>query len=983
MISENARREKSTSTITGLHLWWARRPLAACRAVVCASLWFDPADALCPPKFRIAAAIILEEFIANATRGNLGLAETCGPSWRRWLGFDAAQLHNNSAVLREALLLFLGQFSSTRASLHSTFVQCARRLTRAAHPDGTSGWPIVFDPFAGGGSIPLEALRAGASVIAGDVNPVALLINDVLIARAPRLGQALREHVLQSARKMSEKLNAQLAALFPGPEGRIPLAYLWARTILSEAPGSNTIPTEIPLMRSLWLSKRPGNRTALRWVRDANNEIVCDKVDALLSDGTCFPVLRPRLEIFHPASAADVEAGTSAGGGATCPVTGFTTPKARVRAQLIPRKGGTRDARLLVVVTRPQAGSGREFHLPSDADFAALRAANDQFGQIRNPVIELLPVGRVWKNNPFRVHNYGMTSWGHLFTQRQHVVLTLLANEVAELGTELEAVQAVLALTVARLADYLNSGCCWNPTGEKLQHLFCRQAVPMVWDFCEANPVGGSVGDWLKMVEGACNALEFVPAAEANSEVLYASAADCPLPNDSVEAVITDPPYYDAVPYADLSEFFYVWLRRCAPWGRAQWFASQTVDRGPEIVFDENRQKDNEFYVDSMTSALREARRVTKPNGIGVVVFAHKSTAGWEALLQAVLDAGWVVTASWPIDTELSTRVRAMNSAVLASSVHLVCRPRENSDGSLRTDEVGNWRSVLAELPVRIHEWMPRLAEEGVVGADAIFACLGPALEIFSRYSRVEKASGEVVGLREYLELVWAAVAREALATVLGEADAGELEPDARLTVIWLWTVGGGKGEGGSDSAVDDEEAGSEDEGEETTSSPKSLGGWVLEFDAARKIAQGLGARLEELTQVVEVKGSTARLLPAADRAAHLFGKSEGVPTARKAPKKRQLSLFAEIQEAEQVQGWGEVSAPKAGTTTLDRVHQAMLLFASGRGDAMKRFLVEEGVGRQAPFWKLAQSLSALYPTGSDEKRWVDGVLARKKGLGF
>ena len=149
--------------------------------------------------------------------------------------------------------------------------------------------------------------------------------------------------------------------------------------------------------------------------------------------------------------------------------------------------------------------------------------------------------------------------------------------------------------------------------------------------------------------------------------------------------------------------------------------------------------KDAKWFELKMATAMSEGRRVLRPEGIGIVVFAHKSTAGWEAQLQAMIDAGWIMTGSWPIDTEMGNRLRAVDSAALASSVHLVCRPRENSDGSMRVDEIGDWRDVLAELPGRIHEWMPRLAEEGVVGADAIFACLGPALEIFSRYSRVEK----------------------------------------------------------------------------------------------------------------------------------------------------------------------------------------------------------------------------------------------------
>jgi hypothetical protein len=424
-----------------------------------------------------------------------------------------------------------------------------------------------------------------------------------------------------------------------------------------------------------------------------------------------------------------------------------------------------------------------------------------------------------------------------------------------------------------------------------------------------------------------------------------------------------------------------------------------------------------------MTSAMAEGRRVARPSGIGVVVFAHKSTAGWETQLAAMIEAGWIITGSWPIDTEMESRFRARDSAALASSVHIVMRPREHAGGEVRQDDVGDWRDVLAELPRRMHEWMPRLAAEGVVGADAIFACLGPALEVFSRYSRVEKASGEVVTLGEYLEQVWAAVSKEALSLLFKDADAAGLEPDARLTAMWLWTLGGGNGENGSgngkangkgakarrhagtkgagdedrseagppDESPTDGEDGEESEGGEKKA--KAAGGFVLEFDAARKIAQGLGAHLEKLPTVVEVKGDKARLLSVAERTKYLFATPAGgqgkdaaaaEPRGRRRKKPAQGGLFEELERAEAAEagGW-DVAGPSAGATVLDRVHQAMILFAAGRGEAMRRFLVDDGAGKDARFWKLAQSLSALYPPGTEEKRWVDGVLGRKKGLGL
>lgn len=416
------------------------------------------------------------------------------------------------------------------------------------------------------------------------------------------------------------------------------------------------------------------------------------------------------------------------------------------------------------------------------------------------------------------------------------------------------------------------------------------------------------------------------------------------------------------------------------------------VPKDSEIVVDRPHElsrstKNIAFYERELTKAFGEGCRILRQDGIAVIVFASKTTASWEAILQAVVDAGWTITGSWPIDTEMETRVAAQGQARLASSVHLVCRPRQGVNTPRSPELVGDWRDVLSELPQRMHEWMPRLASEGVVGADAIFACLGPALEIYSRYSRVERASGEQVLLKEYLENVWAAVSKEALSTIFRDADAAGLEPDARLTAMWLWTIGGAvatKGKPSDDDEADEEESEEEDEG---SGKPAKAIGFTLEFDAARKIAQGLGIYLERSESIVAVKGDKARLLAVAERTKHLFGKDSEAGSAggKRAKKKaKQLSLFEEMEAAEESEGgWKELKGPPPGTTVLDRLHQAMILFGAQRGEMLKRFLVEEGVGKDGRFWKLAQSLAALYPSGSDERRWVEGVLARKKGLGL
>ncbi len=508
----------------------------------------------------------------------------------------------------------------------------------------------------------------------------------------------------------------------------------------------------------------------------------------------------------------------------------------------------------------------------------------------------------------------------------------------------------------------------------------------MVWDYAETNPFAEASGSWNGSIDWVVRVLRHIVDSKLiKGTVEQADARIQLLANDMANAFATDPPYYDSYPYADLSDFFYPFLRRMMLFEGSMFqsaFTSPLTPKNQEIVLQPSRivesvRKDQVFYQESMTQSLKVGRIETRPDGIGIIIFANKATEAWEVFLRSVCNAGWIVTSSWPVQTERESRT--IDQARLQSSIHLVCRPREDPSGDLVNDAVGDWRDVLEELPQRIRAWLPRLREEGIVGADAIFACLGPALEIFSRYARVEKASGEQVSLREYLEQVWAAVAREALSMIFAGAETTGLEADARLTAMWLWTL---------NTAANGAEAGDADEeetGDEEAAKPAKLSGFVLEYDAARKIAQGLGAHLDKLPSVVEVKGDKARLLPVAERARALFGKEAGETAARRPPKAKpkQMSLFAALGEVEEATTPGVATAFRLGETALDRLHQAMLLFAAGRGEALKRFLVEEGVGRDQRLWRLAQSLSALYPSHTEEKRWVDGVLARKKGLGL
>ncbi len=961
-ISVHARREKSIrhGHISTLHIWWARRPLAACRAVICASLWPDPADEKCPERFRKTA----REQMTKWAKDHLRLLSE--ESWTRFVAISKDERKLDDPVeLRGALLDFITDFSNWDNSTKSEYLETSRLLTQSAHEalGGEAGSrPLVVDPFAGGGSIPLEALRVGADAFASDLNPVPVLLNKVMLEYIPKYGQRLADEVRMWGKRIKEKAEKELAGLYPNdPDGAIPTAYIWARTIQCEGPSCGAW---IPLLRSTLLSKRSGREAFIQLSVDKKKCIVNSKV------------------VFGVPSKNDLNS-TVSRGKPTCPVCGYTTSLDNVKKQFRSRNGGTLDARLMAVVL-----NNGLFHDPGQTDKKAIANAATKLDAIKkewNGDLSFVPNEDTTHYHTFvnRASVYGLSTWEDFYTIRQRLVLGTLCQLVSNLDLSSlqdsdfeKAVRTLLAFSIDRGADYWSSLATW--AGDFVAHTFGRQALPFVWDFAEVNPFAEASGNFAGALDWIARVVERESISHSHpGQVLQGSATELALPDDSASAVITDPPYYYAIQYADLSDYFYVWLRRSLGSHYPSLLSNDETPKQEEAIVqspgdqDALEGKNREHYERIMRKALLSSRRVAQPNGVAVIVFANATTAGWESLLDSAISQGWVITASWPIDTERPGRVISSGRAVLASSVHLVCRPRENPDGSVRTDDVGNWRDVLEELPKRIHEWMPRLAEEGVVGADAIFACLGPALEIYSKYSSVEKASGEQVLLKEYLIEVWAAVSREALDMIFRGADASGFEEDARITAMWLWTL-------------HTESNGNSSEENKVQSSH----GYSLEYDAARKIAQGLGVHLENMTNLIDIKGDTATLLPVAGRTRYLFGKdADEVPKEKKKKKIVQQSLFdfeEDLKEIEKEAGKisGELSG-KPGTTVLDQLHQCMLLFAAGRGEAMKRLLVEEGIGRNPLFWRLAQALSALYPSSTDEKRWVDGVLARKKGLGL
>jgi putative DNA methylase len=967
-------RYKPTTT---LHPWWAQRPLAACRAVLLALLLPDPCDANCPESFKEEARNLLQSVQGGARSGD--------------------------DELRHGLLKFIGDFAAPILSQNSHYLRVSRALIRAAYGEET---PLIADTFAGAGSIPLEGARLGCDIFASDLNPVATLILKAVLEDIPREGAGFADDVRHSGEQVKICAERELNKFYPVDlDGARPIAYIWARTVRCEAPRCGA---EIPMVSSFWLCKKASHRQALRF-------------DIVREPGRA-PELQ--FDVFVPKSDSEVPNPNITRAKATCLCCSTVLSPDRVRSQLREQRGGADPifnavgkrvggARLLAVVTRRLGDELRRYRPEADHDYVAVSQALAQLEHLSatNPPngLSLVPDEPLpLMSGTFNVPIYGINRWGDLFSSRQALAIVTISKTIARIFAEdgRQTVAELLAFALSKFARHCNGNARWNNVVESAEPAFGTQALPITWTFPESVPWGPWAENYNASVSAVATTLERgFTGIEQAGQVQLADARDCPLPDDSCSAWFIDPPYYFAVPYADLSDFFFVWLKRTLPghpllrdpFDKTNPLTPKDRELCEMAHWDKQRyaKKDKAFFEAGMREAFEEGRRILVEDGIACVVFAHKTTEAWEALLSGMIDAGWVVTASWPIATERAGRIRARESAALAVSIHLICRPRAEIAA------VGDWADVLRELPKRVGDWMERLQGEGVRGADLVFACIGPALEIFSRYARVETAEGRQVALAEYFEKVWEVVGRSALAQVLGTADAsarngaaGAVEEDARLTALFLWTLQSTTGDDTDDTSEGDAEEPTEDQEDEDSPRNKSKG-FTLVFDVVRRFAQPLGIDLPKWEgRVIETKKGIVRLLPIAERAKELFGEDGAQAVAARIEREGTLGsntlqglLFPEAEPVAKPWIHGRHAArsarlvvsdePLSGAreaTTLDRVHAAMLLQAGGRANALRALLKAEQE-RGSDFLRLANALSALYPKGSEEKRLLDAML--------
>ncbi len=801
-INREAAREKSIrhGHPSTLHLWWARRPLAACRAVLFASLVDDPSECV-------------KELLADAGKRTAAEKElrTRKKAWAALKAtFDKASgagmksVPNPGAeprleevvveVERERLFNIIRELVKWENSNNERVINAARaEIMRSCNGKP----PPVYDPFCGGGSIPLEAQRLGLEAHASDLNPVPVLINRALIeipatfaGKSPvnpeakgKLGASgswkgaagLADDVRYYGQWMRNEAEKRIGRLYPrvklpkehgGGEATV-IAWLWARTVASPNPAAKG--AHVPLVRSFWLSTKAGKKA---WVEPVvNQKTMTYRLEVRTGDG-------------------EPPVGTVTRNGAVCLLTGSPMPLEYVRAE---GKAGRLGSRLLAIVA---LGDRKRIYVSALAEHENLGKNGSDF-DIPDTDLPGQALG-------FRVQNYGMTKHRHLFTRKQQETLAVLCDLATEAKSRVKAdahgdeayanaVTTYLALAVDRVAMTCNSLGRWNPVGEKVQHAFGRQTLSMVWDYPEANVLADATGSLGAAIELIADPLALLGNGPKGAVLQMAAQAHEP---DRPQLYSTDPPYYDNVPYADLADFFYVWLRKILAPLYPTLLGTVLVPKAEELVADPFRLGGKEaarrFFEQGMAQVFGRMRANCDASYPTTVYYAFKqseddgegededdqqvgqASTGWETMLEAIVQTGWQIDGTWPMRTEMRTRMRGMDSNALASSIVLVCRPR-----SLDA-EIASRRDFLAALKKELPEALREMQKGNIAPVDLAQAAIGPGMGAFSRYARVLEADGSPMSVRTALSLI-----NQSLDEVLAEQE-GEFDADTRWALAWF-----------------------------------------------------------------------------------------------------------------------------------------------------------------------------------------------------
>ncbi len=908
-ISEQSAREKNIrhGHPSTLHIWWARRPLAASRATALAALLDDPGEE--NPEKRKEIYELIKKIVP----------------------WDAVK-NGNDENIRKAQELIKKQYGSTP--------------------------PKVLDPFAGGGSIPLEALRLGCDTYASDYNPVAVFIEkatlewpqkfgievelpDVLVADEEeenlfgKDGRKKKVNLLafmveRWANKILEEANSEIGQFYPeeslesvafaggGIEhknGWIPVGYLWSRTIPCQNPSCGV---EISLIRQFWLAKKKNKHVAYRPMVDYEAK----QVDFELLEGEA--LTQAQTNGFDPA------AGTVSRANASCPVCSQVTRANQVR-QLA--QDGQMGQRMVAVVLHHPDETGKRYRLATQQDVDVFEAAKEYLEQkiagwpyLESPLPdEKMPqVGTLG----FRVNRYGMTQWKDLFNPRQQLALVTFLEKIREVkkdiaadcvsipniedkkisGDELTAaIMGYLAINLNMHCAFNNNSARWENTSEAIKHLYSRQALPMMWDYVEVNSFSGSSGTmesgmpyYIKFIDFASN------LSSAETKIINQTSMDLQFDDNYLDAVLTDPPYYDNVPYAALSDFFYVWLKRALGEELPGLFATPVVPKSDEAIMEPTRHQTKTgakaFFEDMLSSSFQEMHRVLKPEGVAVIVYAHKTTEGWETMLNGLVKAGFVVTGSWPVHTEMKSRLRAAQSAALASSIYMVCR-------KTRREPVGFWNDIRGQVKSRVESKLEQFWQEGIAGGDFFISGIGPGMETFSQYEKVETYDGREITVAELLQYIRSIATDFLVHRLLRDASTESIDKEAQFYLTYRWTFLDNK----------------------------------VEYDDARKIASAEGIDLEKMAKGNGFVKKTTKYI-------QVYG-----------PQKRK-----DLKPAKQM-------------NMVDSMHMACRLWEQNKREELNTLLSETGYAQSNAFWQFCQAVAECFENGNKEKQLLEGLLLGKE----
>ena len=984
-VSAESVRDKSIrhGHISTLHLWWARRPLPVCRAVVFASLVPDPDDAHCSEPFRQAVIQLLADECYQPyadvpfTTSTDPLADTLRNRLLAFMGKFSDQFVSNERAGRTTApkeMLAPGSLIKWESRTDEAALILARKLIFVAHNSKTSPagqdvsqlladfdrlyatireaektlyqtpdrhldtpdvaaketalqtaisaflnrMPRVFDPFAGGGAIPLEAARLGCRTFGNDINPVAHIIQrgslefpqrygkpalfsktefertygtdayeilvtagQVLDGATVELKNRLSFDVAFYARKLLKQAKADIGHLYPEVNGRRPIAYYWARTGTCTNPACRA---EVPLLKGFYLCNKPGKQVYLKPVIEGN---------------------QISFELKH--GATDTEGFVQNRKNMRCPVCGNTTTNAELKQQFLTK---TFTERLLAVID--DGDGGKTYRLPTAEELSVVAT-------LPTPEITLPEKLAIGNTKQFDLCPWGFVTIGSMFSNRQLLALQTLVGKLADLKKEWggegflpeltdyqKAIVSYLAIWIDRVASVETSFGRWHTGRETLEHPFARQAIPMTFDYPEANPFSGVTGSAKNQLD---RIIQYIDEESNNPfavELKNASSGDVyQFPAKYLDAVITDPPYYDAIAYADLSDFFYVWLKRSLSDVFPLVFALPQTPKAEECTALKHHHQNSVGAAKAhFEQKLRQilAAIEAQTNGVVSVMFAHQSTEAWTTLCHSVLGAKMNITGSWAMDTELGNRMVGIGNAALESSVTVACRPSEQTG-------IGDFRDVRAGIEAAVRAEVRILYALGFRGADLLTACFGQAVSVFGQYRRVEKPNGDAVTVAELLVL-----ARDAAFNAI----VSDIRTDdyTRFYLGWL-----------------------------------QLHGFLeAAHDDVRRVVQvGLSVNVADIENhhLLLQTGNRQTLATATDRVAlsRSLGQSPADPM-------------------------------------IDQLHQTMHRWANG---ADRRSLVQHvatvAPAPEADFWRVLAALFELLPKGSADHRAAEGLLSGKDSL--